>query len=329
MPITGGKRTTSRHSCSFSICPCNEMNCQLKTTAGEPLKTIWSSFLATFDPMKRSLSRLQLCKCHFADSNYTKPVISPLEESALKMLRKRDEEVEKYKSALTSIFTDDMIRCLIDKKNHTYYKHETLIKSMDLYERIGMKNYQYLIQLGFPFPSDRTLRSFKAKIHDGVDDDVFQSVVFERSQLIYNSVLEGIGVEVIQSVNQESGQQGSELRESELQESELRDSELQGSELQGNVGIRDSESGHQLLGMRDSENQEPEVLDHSVSEEEIQGEDQGIGVHDMILVPPDDNADDSFQSEDDNPAQFVAVVTDEGHDGILSGGSDSGSIGVT
>lgn len=318
MAITGeakGKRRTSRHSCSFSICPCNEMNCQLKTTAGEPLRTIWSSFLATFDPMKRSLSRLQLCKCHFPDSNYTKPVISPLEESALKMLRKREEEVEKYKSALTSIFTDDMIRCLIDKKNHTYYKHETLIKSMDLYERIGMKSYQYLIQLGFPFPSDRTLRSFKAKIHDGVDDDVFQSVVFERSQLMYNSVLQGIGVQVIQSVNQESGQQGPELQESELQESELRESELQ-------------ESGHQLLGMRDSVNQESEVLDHSVSEE-IQGEDEGISVHDMILAPHDDNPDASFQSEDDNPAQFVAVVTDEGHDEILSGDSDSVSLAAT
>lgn len=175
-PVVETKRKGSKHSCSFSICPCNEVNCHLKSVSREPLRSVWVQFLKDNDPVDRNLSRIQLCDCHFDDCNWTKPILSPMLENAIKMLRKQNQELNKIKTGLRELFTEDQINCIIDKKNHTHYNHETMIKAVDLSEKIGMKSYNYLITIGFPFPHDRTIRGFKAKLHDGVDGDVLQAV---------------------------------------------------------------------------------------------------------------------------------------------------------
>lgn len=98
------------------------------------------------------------------------------------MLKKKDNDT--YKKALSSIFTEDQIKCLVKKnRNVKEWSHETIKRALQLKFVCGVNGYEELIRKGMPFPSVRTLRrrleSFKFK--PGISNEMLEFLKYKKS----------------------------------------------------------------------------------------------------------------------------------------------------
>lgn len=62
------------------------------------------------------------------------------------------------------------------RKRKREFSSEAMVKAVEMFDKLQSKNYSYLISLGWPLPSKRTVLRFKANLTGGIEQDVIQAV---------------------------------------------------------------------------------------------------------------------------------------------------------
>ena len=154
---------------------------------------------------RRKDRRIYLCCCHFDDEDNL--VIPPVLTKTMKELKKKDDEMDKLNRALNEIMTKDQIERLVThfglkrkrtntgegvnegvdedvnecinegaeskriKLNGRKFSQESLLKCLEMYEKLGGARYRYLISLNWPLASKRSVLRFKSQFKNAIADD--------------------------------------------------------------------------------------------------------------------------------------------------------------
>lgn len=187
-PSREQKRRKSRHTCNLSLCPCDEDTCRMSYahTRRKERFSLFREYLDRVDPYRKGKEKekkkkgkesqsITLCCCHFDSSMNL--VVPPMVERMARMIREKEEEMERVREGLRRAFTEDEMRILMERRSRVHFSHQSLVKSLRMYEKIGKTSYKYLISTGLPFPSHRTLQRFKSGIVNGIHDTVLGEVM--------------------------------------------------------------------------------------------------------------------------------------------------------
>ena len=158
---------------------------------------------------RRKDRRITLCCCHFDDEDNL--VIPPVLTKTIKELKKKGDEMDKLNRALNEIMTKDQIDRLITdslrkrkqmdtgtsakegvnggaddgtndatdenieikktKSNGKRYSHESLLKCLEMFEKLGGPKYEYLISLNWPLASMTSVSRFKRQFKSAIAYD--------------------------------------------------------------------------------------------------------------------------------------------------------------